>query len=400
MDFDLPNALPLLLIGLMLAFGFGWLASRFDLRQWKREQQESPKAYFKGLNLLLNEQQDKAIDAFIEAVQHDAGSSDLHFALGNLFRRRGEYERAVRVHQHLLGRGDLAATERERAQHALAQDYLKAGLFDRAEEAFRALEGTAFATDARLERLTLHEHARDWHDASEVARKLEAAGAGSFAQRIAHHHCELAIEADARQRPDEAAAEVAKARAAAPQAARPRVVEAQRLAQAGRHAEALAAWAELLTVQASAFPLVAADVARSGLAAGDTATARALLLKAYERQPALDLVLALLTLEPQPAERLARLRAHLERHPTASAAAALLQERQAQGEAVPGGPAGTGAGTSTGEAAQVVQVLNAAAKPLRRYRCAACGFEAQNYFWQCPGCHSWDSYPPTRLEDQ
>ena len=91
MDFDLQW----LLLGLPLAFGLGWLASRLDLRQWRREQTDAPKAYFKGLNLLLNEQQDKAIDVFIEAVQRDPDTLDLHFALGNLFRRRGEYERAV-----------------------------------------------------------------------------------------------------------------------------------------------------------------------------------------------------------------------------------------------------------------------------------------------------------------
>ena len=122
----------------------------------------SPKAYHKGLNLLLNEQHDKAIDAFIEAVQQDPDTSDLHFALGNLFRRRGEYERAVRVHQHLLGRADLPKDERVRAQHALAQDYMKAGLFDRAEEAYKALAGSAFDTEARLALLDLHERARDW----------------------------------------------------------------------------------------------------------------------------------------------------------------------------------------------------------------------------------------------
>jgi lipopolysaccharide biosynthesis regulator YciM len=140
MDFDLQW----ILIALPVAFGLGWLASRLDLRQWKREQRDAPKAYFKGLNLLLNEQQDKAIDAFIEAVQNDPDTSELHFALGNLFRRRGEYERAVRVHQHLLQRGDLPQAERDRAQHALAQDFLRAGLFDRAEEAFKALDGTPF----------------------------------------------------------------------------------------------------------------------------------------------------------------------------------------------------------------------------------------------------------------
>src|SRR5439155_2346904 len=177
MDFDFQW----LLLALPVAFALGWLASRLDLRQWKREQRESPKAYFKGLNLLLNEQQDKAIDAFIEAVQHDPDTSDLHFALGNLFRRRGEYERAVRVHQHLLNRGDLPAAERDRAQLGLAQDYMKAGLFDHAEDAFKALEGTAFDTEARLALLTLHERSRDWRNAADVAAQLEKRGAGSFA---------------------------------------------------------------------------------------------------------------------------------------------------------------------------------------------------------------------------
>ena len=146
MDFDLQW----LLLGLPVAFALGWLASRFDFRQLKREQRDAPKAYFKGLNLLLNEQHDKAIDAFIEAVQNDPDTSELHFALGNLFRRRGEYDRAVRVHEHLLSRGDLAAADRARAQHALALDFLKAGLLDRAEDALRRLDGTAFENQARL----------------------------------------------------------------------------------------------------------------------------------------------------------------------------------------------------------------------------------------------------------
>ncbi|MDM9088295.1 lipopolysaccharide assembly protein LapB, partial [Klebsiella pneumoniae] len=125
-----------LLFVLPVVFVLGWLASKLDSRQWKLEQRESPKAYFKGLNLLLNEQQDKAIDAFIEAVQNDPDTSELHFALGSLFRRRGETERAVRVHEHLLRRGDLSKADRARAQHELAQDFFKAGLFDRAENAY------------------------------------------------------------------------------------------------------------------------------------------------------------------------------------------------------------------------------------------------------------------------
>ena len=124
MDFDIYW----ILLGLPVAFALGWLASRLDFRQLRIDNRQAPRAYFKGLNFLLNEQQDQAIDAFIEAVQNDPDTSELHFALGNLFRRRGEYERAVRVHEHLLSRADLSRTDRERAQHALALDFLKAGL--------------------------------------------------------------------------------------------------------------------------------------------------------------------------------------------------------------------------------------------------------------------------------
>ena len=99
-------------LGLPAAFVLGWLASRFDLRQLRMENRSNPKAYFKGLNYLLNEQQDQAIDAFIEAVQRDPDTSELHFALGNLCRRRGECERAVRVHQHLLARAGLSTADR------------------------------------------------------------------------------------------------------------------------------------------------------------------------------------------------------------------------------------------------------------------------------------------------
>jgi lipopolysaccharide biosynthesis regulator YciM len=144
------------------------------------ENRRAPKAYFRGLNFLLNEQQDQAIDAFIEAVQNDPDTSELHFALGNLFRRRGEYERAVRVHQHLLSRGDLSSADRHRAQHALALDYLRAGLLDRAEEALLKLEGTPFESEARLALLANYERSRDWSHAAEVAQKLEHVRTGQL----------------------------------------------------------------------------------------------------------------------------------------------------------------------------------------------------------------------------
>ncbi len=188
MEFDLSWVL----LGLPLAFVLGWVASRFDFRQIRLENRQAPKAYFKGLNYLLNEQQDQAIDAFIEAVQNDPDTSELHFALGNLFRRRGEYERAVRVHEHLLSRADLSQDDRHRAQQALALDFLKAGLLDRAEAALLKLEGTRFETEARLALLANYERSRDWALATQIAEKLESATHGSFNHRLAHYLCEQA----------------------------------------------------------------------------------------------------------------------------------------------------------------------------------------------------------------
>jgi lipopolysaccharide biosynthesis regulator YciM len=382
MDFDFQW----LLLGLPLAFAFGWLASRFDVRQWKREQKDSPKAYYKGLNLLLNEQHDKAIDAFIEAVQHDPDTSDLHFALGNLFRRRGEYERAVRVHEHLLNRADLPAAERERAQHALAQDFMAAGLFDRAEQAFQALEGTVFDTEARLALLTLHERSRDWRAAADDAAKLERSGTGSFASRISHYWCELALDADARQRTDEAEDALQRAHAAAPQAARPLILAGQRARTRGDHAAALQHWGALLGTHPTAFNLVALDYARSAIACGDQKAALERLQKLYRHGPSNDLLDAIAELDPDPRRLRERLLEHLQRQPTLSAAQSLLSRS-------------AGTTLTESETGTLRDAIGLAARPLQRYRCAACGFEAQHYFWQCPGCLGWDTYPPQRLED-
>ncbi|RQP25939.1 lipopolysaccharide assembly protein LapB [Piscinibacter terrae] len=385
MDFDLQWVL----LGLPVAFALGWMASRLDLRQWRREQRDSPKAYFKGLNFLLNEQQDKAIDAFIEAVQHDPDTSDLHFALGNLFRRRGEYERAVRVHEHLLKRADLPAAERDRAQHGLAQDYIKAGLFDRAEEAWKALEGTAFDTEARLALLTLHERSRDWRAAVEDATKLDRTGStGSYASRIAHYWCELAQEADGRGQTADADEALRKAREAAPQAARPMVLAGHRARQAGQHAQALEAWRQLVLTHPEAFTLVARDFASSAIDAGQQDKALQELRTLYDKLPSLDLLAAINLLDAATESQRTRVSEHLRKHPSLSAARELLRLRTAE--------------RGVSEEPDVLSIQSAiahAAKPLQRYRCAACGFEAQNYFWQCPGCLNWDSYPTQRLED-
>ena len=385
MEFDLSW----ILLGVPVVFALGWLASRLDLRQLRIENRQAPKAYFKGLNYLLNEQQDEAIDAFIEAVQRDPDTSELHFALGNLFRRRGEYERAVRVHEHLLSRADLSRADRDRAQHALSLDFLKAGLLDRAEDALRKLEGTRYEEQAWLTLLTLHERARDWQQAADTARRLQGAGQVDFSARLAHYLCEQAADA-LNKKKDPVAAEglLRQAIECAAAAARPRIQLAGLLTGRNDWALAFDQLASLEQHAPQAIPLVASELVRIGQASGQQAQARALLERSYAATPSIDVADALVQAEtasgvPAQVAREGYVR-HMTQEPSLIAAARWLsQEPFAQEGAHP----------------VVQRSVEHAARPLARYRCAACGFEAQGYFWQCPGCQAWESFPPKRIEE-
>lgn len=370
-----------LLWGLPLAFALGWLASRLDLRQWRIESRQAPKAFFRGLNHLLNEQQDRAIDAFIEAVQNDPDTSELHFALGNLFRRRGDYDRAVRVHEHLLSRGDLGQKDRDRAQHALALDFLKAGLLDRAEAALQRLQGTAFEAEANLALLGIYERARDWALALAMAQRLESAQRGSFGTRIAHFLCEQAAQAGD---PAQTLSLLEQAMAAAPEAPRPRFELAQWQQQHGQADAALDTLLELGRVAPQALPLVAHPLVVLARQCGREAQVQAALEALQATPPSLDVTEALAALSTSQAAARARYIEHLQRQPSLVVAARWVQDE----------PLGT-----PEQKALVQKALDQAATPLKRYRCAACGFEAKQYFWQCPGCQTWDSYPTRRVEE-
>ncbi len=372
-----------ILLGLPLVFMLGWGASRLDLRQLRQQNRDAPKAYFKGLNFLLNEQQDKAIDAFIEAVQNDPDTSELHFALGNLFRRRGEYDRAVRVHEHLLSRGDLSGADRDRAQHALALDYLKAGLLDRAEDALARLEGTAFESEARLARLAIFERSRDWPQAADVARRMHSAGQGDFSARQAHYLCEQALHEHAAGNTAGATALLQQALAAAPQAARARIELARMAQQAGDSAQALATLKALRAEAPGALPLAATLLTEIARASGRETEVLELLTGHYGEAPSLDVLDAIVALSGTGESRMWYLR-HLEREPSLVAAAKWLAGERLEHEQFH---------------PQIQAALDAAARPLTRYRCAACGFEARQHFWHCPGCQAWDSYPAKRVEE-
>src|SRR5262245_8302584 len=188
------------LLGLLpLFFGFGWMAARIDIRQLLHESRALPRSYFKGLNFLLNEQPDKAIEAFIEVVKVDPETIELHFALGSLFRRRGEYDRAIRMHQNLLERADLGPEQKLQAQVELGQDYLKAGILDRAEEVFSRLEKTNQSMAARRHLLEIYEREKSWMRAIDMTKQVE-----TDPRALAQYLCELAASEAAQSRPDQA----------------------------------------------------------------------------------------------------------------------------------------------------------------------------------------------------
>lgn len=384
MEFDISW----ILLGLPLAFVLGWLASRFDLRQLREENRRAPKAYFKGLNFLLNEQQDQAIDAFIEAVQNDPDTSELHFALGNLFRRRGEYDRAVRVHEHLLSRGDLSRADRERAQYALALDFLKAGLLDRAEAALSQLEGTPFESQARLALLAIYERSRDWPHAAGIARKMHDARQGDFSTRQAHYLCEQAQTCIANDDRPGALTLLNQAVATAPDAARARIDLARLQQLMGDSGAALGTLKTVNQQSPAAVPLATPLMVEAAVAAGKGPEMQTLLQAHYAEAPSLDVLEGIVALQALDSTDPTTARQwyvrHLDKEQSLVAAAKWLAgEKLEHEESHP----------------QVQRALDHAAKPLTRYRCAACGFEAKLYFWQCPGCLNWDSYPPQRLED-
>ncbi len=388
MDIDLTWVL----LGLPLAFVLGWAASRVDLRQLRSENRRSPKAYFKGLNYLLNEQQDLAIDAFIEAVQNDPDTSELHFALGNLFRRRGEYDRAVRVHEHLLSRGDLKQTERDRAQHALSLDFLKAGLLDRAEDALAKLEGTRFEPQARLARLAVYERTRDWPQASRIAQQLQGDDQGDFSARIAHYLCEQAlplVQGDARAL-EQAHLLLQKAIDTAPDASRARMELAALQSHTGHPDAAYATLAVIIDKAQAATPLAALRLQELAQQCGQQAHALTLLQANYAQSHSIDVLQAIIALQDagHEASQISSARdlyvQHLEKEPSLAIATRWLAGEKLEHEQFH---------------PQVQRALDKAVVPLLRYRCAACGFEAQRHFWQCPGCQAWDSYPARRIEE-
>lgn len=393
-----------LVVALFVAAAAGWLVAQFRLRDRAppppRAQRpatlprsaEPPRRlnedYLKGLGFLLNEEPDKALEVFLKMVDVDNETVETHFALGSIYRRRGEVERAIRIHENIMARPSLSNEHRLEAMFALAEDYFRAGLFDRAERSFRQLaESEARRAPALRYLLRIYEQQRDWDQAIAVHSELAALASPEQPTAIAHYHCELAEQA--RERGEREAARECLHRAR----------EVQRNFPRGA--------------------LIRADIA---LDMNEPELAATLCQRVVELHPRL-LALALprvlravrgggaqdlqrrfnAWIRPEPAARAelayAAIVAGLEQEPfVRDCLPDLLREDPSLGEivrSVAGDPDQLTPQQRTDLAMSLARIL----RRTQRYRCVDCGFASASHFWQCPGCRGWDAFAPVALLD-
>ena len=368
----------------------GWVAARVDIRHLLRESRALPLSYFRGLNFLLNEQPDKAIESFIEVVKVDPQTVELHFALGSLFRRQGEIDRAIRMHQNLLDRADLPAEKRAPREFELAQDFHRAGLLDRAEDLFTRLAGSPFEHASLAFLLSIYEQEKDWLKAIAVTRRMEALAKQPYFKEIAHYCCELAQAALVASDFDAARRHIDEALAEYRACARATMLLGDLAAQQGDLPGAIAAWQRIETQNPAFLSLVAERLA-DAYRKTDNATQGLRVLRAYQEQyPSLDLlntVFALTLADEGPTAAGELIKDELARNPTLLGLDRLLE---AQLLAAPA--------DRRHDLELVKQLVGQHIKRLGMYKCEHCGFRARQYYWRCPGCGKWETYSPRRTE--
>ena len=379
------------LLAFPLFFALGWLAARIDIRQVVNESRSLPRSYLSGLNFLLNEQQDKAIDAFIEAVKIDPQTIELHFALGNMFRRRGETDRAIRMHQNLVDREDITEDQRLQALGELGQDYLKAGLLDRAEAVFVRLKDTRLADVAFKYLIEIYQQEKDWQKAIEIIHALPETDQLQWRRELANFHCELAANAMANSRFDDAREELARAMAQNRQCVRASILSGDLAAERGDDRAALEHWKQIERQNPVYLALVAERV-MDAYRREDMVEQGLQLLQAWlEHHPSLDLLDEVFQWElekagPRPAYELVR--EELQRNPTLLGLDKLLEAALL-----------TAPVEQRNDIDMVKQLIHGHTRRVARYRCDACGFKARQFYWRCPACGGWETYPPRRTEE-
>lgn len=384
------------LLVLPLFFILGWIAARIDIKHLVSESRALPRSYFKGLNFLLNEQPDKAIEAFLEAARVDPETVELHFALGNLFRRRGETDRAIRVHQNLIERdgsspGQLNDEQRLHALSELGQDYLKAGLLDRAEDIFLKLRGTLRDEEALRFLLEIYQQEKEWQRAIEIARCLPEHAGHLMQKEIANFHCELAASALLHGDQDEARRQLEDALIVNRKCVRATLLQGEVALAGGDTATAIDTWKRVEQQSPEYLSMVATKLLDAFRKENREEAGIQLLRGWFELHPSLDLLDSVFQSELKGGGAAAAyqlVRDELRRNPTLLGLDKLLeaqilmapQERRS-------------------DLALTRNLIHSHTRRVARYRCDACGFKARQFYWRCPACGGWETYPPKRTEE-
>ncbi|MDZ4202244.1 MAG: lipopolysaccharide assembly protein LapB [Gallionella sp.] len=382
---------PWMLLVFPLFFGMGWMAARIDIKELMSESHALPQSYFQGLNFLLNEQQDKAIEAFIEVVKVDPQTIELHFALGSLFRRRGEIDRALRMHHNLVDRADLDDGKRQQAVFELAQDYLKAGIFDRAESLFRELKKSPYAKPSLEFLLELFQKEHDWLKAIEVAQQLAEVSGQPYNKKASFFYCELANEEIAAGDVAAAREHLRQALQICPQAVRANMMLGDMAGGEGDLEQAIAIWQSIEAQDAEYLPLVAERLLDAYRSLDREAEGVALLrgyLTRYHSLDMLDAVFDGVLKNEGSAAAYQLVRGELQRNPTLLGLDKLLEARLLEVSM-----------EHRADVEMVKDLVHKRTRNLATYHCAHCGFKARQFYWHCPACQAWDSYSPRRTEE-
>ena len=367
-------------------FAAGWFAARWDLRQTIRAARQLPATYFQGLNHLLHDENDEAVDALIEVVKLDPDTPELHFALGTLFRRRGETERAIRVHENLLSRGDLSSPQRQQALMESGLDYVKAGLLDRAEKALSQLESTPLAVKAEEQRLLIAQSVRDWPLAIQLCHTLKINGHKDSAKHELHYRCAQIDDALNVSVPNLSLIESYLADDLINTNSHPWVL----LLRAKFHfsqldyAKAIEILGDLFEQYSSYIPLAAPLWMTSHRLQDRSSAGLAQLKNWFGRNPSDDLMISIAkdTLEISGRSAASEWLASQLKNRVSLAGLNLLAQMNASLPVLPI------------EADLLSTQMSGLAAKGGRYICHHCGFQAKNYYWHCPGCGHWESYQP------
>lgn len=373
-----------LLLPVAAASGW-WAARRTDRERAGRDARDSN--YFKGLNYLIDDKPDQAIEVFTHMADVDRDTAEIHLALGNLFRRRGEVERAIHIHGDLIARANLTADQRRRALLELGEDYLRAGLFDRAETLFKELMDQPDYVELAVSRLIyIFQQEKDWRQAIAFCDRLEQIGGGSKRKETAHFCCELAEEAQRQQDETEVKRWLFEALERDSGCTRASLLLGRLAMRAGDHRSAIEAFQGVERQDRGYFPEAITALGQCFGALGCLDEWVRYLRAVQERDHGGKITDALAEglLEQEGEEAALRfLDRELRDYPTLLGLRRLVQIKLGRRE---------GANYDDLRALHCIstQMLNSAA----RYRCANCGFIVKSLHWCCPSCQNWSTIKP------